>query len=354
MAGDKQPNGSDQTPTQSGNEVFNLVPLDEGEHSGILHSYFALLALRHRRLLIASSLCAMVAMFCLTFFVMHPKYQATAIIRPIGQNSNGIAGLLSSTGLSSSTNFAGTGIDSDIGTNVHDPDELVTILNSYAFTTAMIEAENLGPRLTKGSYNVWSLIPFLNIEPKPSLWSYYRMVSSRFDCDNSVRTGNITVSFYDKDPEFASHVLNLYIDRLREQLRAHDVAYNKAAAKSLEEEAAAASDPMMRDDLYDLAARQLKKMRTAEANADFAFAVLDNPYVPPYRFKPWVVFDTIAAGVFLPLLVFAGLVARDWSPRVRTELSEAASESERLPRSIAASRKPRRVPTREDDRPYSG
>src|SRR5271170_937923 len=119
MAGDKPPNGSDQEPARSGNGSISLVSLDEGERAGILHSYFALLALRHRRLLIASSLCAMVAMFCLTFLVVHPKYQATAIIRPIGQNSGGLSGLLQSTGLSGSTNFAGTGIDSDIGTNVH-------------------------------------------------------------------------------------------------------------------------------------------------------------------------------------------------------------------------------------------
>jgi len=353
MAGDKPPNGSDQEPARSGNGSISLVSLDEGERAGILHSYFALLALRHRRLLIASSLCAMVAMFCLTFLVVHPKYQATAIIRPIGQNSGGLSGLLQSTGLSGSTNFAGTGIDSDIGTNVHDPDELVTILNGYAFTTAMIEGENLGPLLTKGAHNIWSLIPFFDIKPQPSLWSYYEMMSSRFNCDNSVRTGNITLTFYDRDPEFAKHVLNLYIDRLRDQLRNHDVAFNKAAAKSLEEEAAITGDPTVRDDLYDLAARQIKKVRTAEANADFAFAVLDNPYVPPYRFKPWVVFDTIAAGVLLPLLVFAGLVARDWSPWVRTELSEALSESERLSTSIAASGKPHRFLTPEDDRPYS-
>ena len=348
---DKPLNGSDGLPAHSGNGAIELGRFDEEDAGGgILHSYFFLLAVRHRRLLLVASLCSMALVFVLTAFVMHPKYQSTAIIRPLGQNSGGLGSLLQSTGLSSSTNFAGTGIDSDIGTNVHDPDELVTILGSYTFTTAMIEAENLGPTLVKGARSIWTLFPFLHRYGPPSLWTAYMMMSARFDCDNSVRTGNITLTFIDKDPAFANRVLNLYIDRLRDQLRAHDVTYDKAAAKSLEEEASAASDPLMRDDLYDLAARQIKKIKTAEANADFAFTVLEKPYVPPYRYKPWVVLDTLAAGVLLPLLVFAGLVVWDWTPRVRMELAEAASESERLPHSIASSRK--RPPTPEDDRPY--
>lgn len=353
---DKPLNGSERLPALSENGAIELGRFDEQEGHGFLHSYFALLALRHRRLLVASSFCAMVLVFCLTRFVMHPKYQAVAIIRPLGQNSSGLGGLLQSTGLSGSSNFAGTGIDSDIGTNVHDPDELVTILTSYTFTTAMVEAEDLGPRLTKGAHSIWALFPFLHRMGPPPLWSYYLIMSSRFECDNSIRTGNITLTFIDKDPAFASYVLNLYIDRLRDQLRLHDVTYDKAAAKSLEEEAAAASDPMMRDDLYDLAARQIKKIKTAEANADFAFNVLEKPYTPPYRFKPWVYFDTLAAGVLLPLLVFTVLVARDWSPRVRSELAKAATESERFPDGIAVSRKPHRTPTPtpEDDRPYLG
>jgi hypothetical protein len=333
------------------NGAIDLQPFDEERPRGFLHSYLGLLAVRHRRLLLRASLASMAAVFVLTYFVMHWKYEATAVIRPLGQNSNSIGQLLQSTGLSNSIDYSGTGIDSDIGTNVHDPDELVTILNSYTFTTNMIEAEQLGPRLTKGAHSIWALIPFTH-RGTPSLWSYYLAMSSRFNCDFSMRTGNITVTFDDKDPEFAKHVLTLYIDRLRNQLRAHDVRYSKAAGDSLVQEAAGASDPMMRDDLYDLAARQIKKASTAEANSDFAFAVLEEPFVPPYRAKPWVLLDTLLAGIVVPMLIFLFLVVRDWGPRARKELAEAASESERFPDSIALSRKIPRHPVPEDDKPY--
>jgi hypothetical protein len=347
-------NGSDHMPDKNGNGVFVLDNLDQNYSGGILQSYFALLFIRHRRLLITAGLVSMALVFVLTRFVMHPKYEATAIIRPVGQNPNSIGSLLQTAGVMSQS-LSGVGIDSDIGTNVHDPDELVAVLNSYTFMSSMIQAENLGPKLT-GGFSIGSLIPslpFIHHEKNGSpLWGYYRALSGAFDCENSLRTGNITLTFIHKDPEFARRVVALFIDRLRDQLRAHDVSTNKAAAVSLEEAAASATDPMLRDDLYQLAAMQVQKIKTAQANADFAFNVLEDPYVPPEPVKPWVMLDTLAAGIAVPLLIFAILVLRDWGPLFKQELAEAESESRRIPSSIAVARKPRRIPTPEDDRPY--
>ncbi len=347
MANNKPVNGSDHV---LGNGAIELDDYDREDRS-FVNSYWVLLGLRYRRLLVMTAAVSAVLTFCLTFFVMHPKYEASAVIRPNGQNNNSLSGLLQSTGLSNMANMSGVGIDSDIGTNVHDPDELVTILNSYTFTAAMIQSENLASKLG-GGHSIWSLIPFVHRgKGVPSLWRAYLAMSSRFDCENSIRTGNINLTFIDKDPAFAKHVLQLYIDRLREQLRAHDVIYNRAAAKSLEQEAATVTDPMLRDDLYDLAARQIKKTGTAEANADFAFVVLEKPYTSPYPVRPWVVLDTLFAAIAIPLLVFAILAVRDWAPRVKQSLAQAASRSERIPDSIAVSFKTRR-PTPEEDRPY--
>ncbi len=350
----KESNGSDYTPDRNGNGAVVLDLVDEREAGGILQSYFVLLALRHRRLLMVAALCSLVGAYCLTAFVMNPKYEATAIIRPVGQNPNSLGGLLQSAGITQSV--SGVGIDSDIGTNVHDPEELVAILNSYNFTVSMIQAENLGPHLSGGRSLSWLIpsLPFSHHEDAHDspLWGYYLRMSSAFTCENSVRTGNITLNFLHKDPAFARHVLQLYIDRLRDYLRSHDVVYDKDAANSLEEAAASASDPMLRDDLYQLAAMQVQKTKTAEANADFAFSVIEEPYVPPVPSRPWVILDTLFATIAVPLFIFAGLVIRDWIPRLKQELAEAASESERIPESIALARKPR-APLPEDDRPYT-
>lgn len=64
-----------------------------------------------------------------------------------------------------------------------------------------------------------------------------------------------------------------------------------------------------------------------------------------------MVLDTLFAAIAIPLLVFAILAVRDWAPRVKQSLAQAASRSERIPDSIAVSFKTRR-PTPEEDRPY--
>jgi hypothetical protein len=353
MTNDNQFNGSDSAHGETANGAVELEPSAQ-VRSGGNHSYLLLLAARYRRLLIYTCLGSMVVVFLLTFFVISRKYQATVVLRPVGQNQSGLSGLLQSTGLTNMTEMAGVGIDSDLGTNQHDPDELVAILNSYTFAANMIKAEHLEPRLVHSS--IFSLLPFFSHKSGSgsSSWAAYRSLSARFDCDNSIRTGNITLTFYDKDPAFARYVLESYVDRLRDQLRAHDIQYCKAAAASLQQAAAVANDPMLRDDLYDLAARQIKKIGTAQANSDFAFVVLENPYSAPYPVRPWILFDTLAAGVVVPVLIFLGLIVRDWVPRLKKDLADVESESERLPGSIAAALKTRRrAPTPEEDRPYT-
>lgn len=315
---------TEQTLGQSPNGAVLAEPA-EYDGGGLLRSYWILLGLRHRRLLIWSGLCSMALIFVLTNFVMHTKYRAEAVIRPVSQSGNGLSGLLQSTGLGMGNGLVGVGLDSDLGNNIHDPEELKSILQSYAFTIAMINEEQLGPKLLKGARSLWGFLP--GHHRPPTMWNLYRLMSNKFDCDFSVRTGNMTLYFVDKEPEQAQAILGLYIDRLRAQLRARDVRDIGVAAKSLQEEAGGTSDPLLRDDLYDLTARQIKKVRTAEANADFAFAVIEPPYVPPLRYRPMVGLDTVAAGLLIPLIIYAVLVIRDRAPEIRQDFAAAASAS---------------------------
>ena len=164
----------------------------------------------------------------------------------------------------------------------HDPNELTEILESYAFTTSMIKDEHLASKLTKGSHHLW---PFSH--GQSSLYDLYLLIH-RGDDNYSMRTGNLSVSYIDKHPELATTILGLYIDRLRSQLREHDVRDSSAAIETLQGEAAKAIDPMLRDDLNDMISKQLKRKKIAQVNADFAFTVLDPPYTLLYPYAPWV------------------------------------------------------------------
>jgi hypothetical protein len=352
MANKDNLNGSEQEAKEISRQSPNggaLIELQDDEGSGgILESYFVLLALRNRRLLIISALCMMALVFVLTEFVMHKKYQAQAMIRPVSGDSSGLSGLLQSTGLMQGNSTIGNGI-----AGPPDPNELVAILQSYSFTTSMVEQEHLTPRLLKGSRSLSNLIPFLS-KGTPTPFSMYRLMSSRFDCDFSIRDGNMTLTFIDKDPELARTILDLYISRLRNQVRAQTVRDTKAALSSLEEEVVRTADPLLRDSMYQLIALQMQQVKTAKANSDFAFTVIEPPFVPPYPYAPSVILDTLVAGVLVSFMAFCGLVVRDYLPRLRRRLAEIEGkvvDAQDVP--APAKKPPRSVPIPEQDRPYS-
>jgi hypothetical protein len=293
---------------------------------GLMRSRWMLLAVRRRRLLFYSGLGALLLAFILTEFVMHKKYRAEAIIRPVTPDQSGIGGLLQSTGLLPGNSSMGNGISGP-----PDPNEVVAILQSYAFTTAMVTQEHLAPKLMKGSRSLGSLI--FSSKPKPpseySLYSLFRLMTARFDCNLSVRTGNMSLTFIDKDPELARTILGLYITRLRDQIRFQTVRDTSAALDSLLQEVSKTPDPTLRDSIYQLVAQQMQQVKTAQANADFAFVVVEPPFVPPYPVAPWPIFDSLAAGILVSLMVFAGLVVADSVPRLRQELASAIAATER-------------------------
>jgi hypothetical protein len=304
------------------------------------------LAVRRRRLLIGSGIGAMLVVFILTEFVIHHKYTAQAMIRPVAQDQNGLTGLLQSTGILQGNSPTLT------QNGPPDPNELAAILQSYAFTTSMIAEEGLAPKLLKGSFSLSSLIPFLPNGP-PSPYSLYLLMSARFNCDFNLMTGNMTLTFIDKSPEVARSILVSYIRRLRNQIRAQVVRDTTAALRSLEEEVAKTPDPLLRDQIYLLIAVQMQQVGTAEANANFAFTVLEPPYVPPYSSAPWVIIDSLAAAVLIPCMVFFWLVVRELLPQFKRHLAEMDAQAQGPVRDIpaAARRRPRDVPTPEHDRP---
>jgi hypothetical protein len=352
MAANDELNGSDQLTNESARGATNGIPAEMpfGAGTGQPRSPWVMLALRNRRRLIYAGLAGMAAAFILTKFVMHKKYQAQAMIRPAAsQDQNSLGGLLQSTGLLQNSSSLNTGPSAP-----PDPNELEAILESYAFTTAMAEQEHLAPKLLKGARSLTSWIPFIKHAP-PDPYSLYLLMSARFKCDFSLRTGNMSLSYIDKDPELARTILGLYVDRLRDQVRNQTVRDTKAALRSLEQEADKSLDPMLRDQLYELVAFQMQQVKTAEANADFAFTVLEPAWVSPIPYAPWVLLDTVAGGIVAFVLMYIGLALFDVLPRVRKGISDLEAEADRTRRDLPMRRseRPRNVPTPESDRPYT-
>lgn len=286
----------------------------------------------NRRMLVCVTSSAVAIVFVITFFIMTPKYQAQAIIRPI--NNQGPGGALSNLFGSALGAFSGSGggsgpglssLFSSLGGSAgnHDPQELIAIMQSFAFTNSLIADNHLESKIIKkhGALRVW-----LIGAPHPSRWRLYKIMSRKFDCDYSMRTGNLSVTFVDTDPKLARFTLEQYVDRLRDQLRNEDVRDARAAVDSLKEETERSTDPLLRDALYEIIAEELRQQKIAQLDADFAFEVIEPPVTPDEPYSPWRFIDMFAAGVLSFLALVAYLYFRDRYHRSTRKINLTARE----------------------------
>jgi Chain length determinant protein len=263
------------------------------------------LKLRERWRTIASAAIAAAAMTAVvTGFVLHKWYRATAVIRPISTPAveSRIAGVMGSLG-GGLSGLGGLAASIGAGGN-NDAEEYIAILQGFQFNLALAESHHLSKELLKPG-----LLSFLDVSKDPN-WKIYRTLNKRFDCEYSIKTGNITLSFEAHDRQKAEKILGYYIDDLLDLLRAREVKSASSAIESLEAEASTTPDAVLRTELYGLIAKQVERKKMAQVEADFAFRVLDPPAASDRPYKPWIVVDSTIAGLLALVLVASVLLLR--------------------------------------------
>jgi len=229
-----------------------------------------------------------------TSFVMRQTYRATAILRPVAKAATAgrIAGMFGEMGsgtLNPLAMLAGAG-----GEGSSEAEEYMTILQSFAFNTALIERHNLSEELSRPSSN-----PILAwFQSKDLRWRRYRTLSHRFDCEYSLKTGNLTLYFVAKTPAKA------------EKLRSREVQGAAAAIGSMKDEARVTPDALLQAQLYELIAKQMQQLKLAQVEADFAFTVLEPPAAPDKPYSPNVLLDAAVAGFLMFILATAFVTFR--------------------------------------------
>lgn len=248
----------------------------------------------------ATSITALAAAFVL------PKwYRASTIIRPISTPNveSRMAGLLGGIGGGLSGGLGGIA-ESLGGGGENDAEEYIAILRGFQFNITLAERHHLLDKLLTPGL----LGRLLHAsKPKDSKWAAYRALKRRLTCEYSIKTGNITLYFKDKNRSDAEKILGYYIEDLRDLLRGREMRDTSSAIDSLETEAASTPDALLRAQLYELVARQVERKKTAQVEADFAFRVLDPPAASDEPYSPWVLLDSVLAGIF-GLIFSAGAV----------------------------------------------
>lgn len=258
-------------------------------------------ALRERwRLIAAATFSAMLVTGIVTKFIMTKWYRAEAIIRPVTQGAvqGRLAGLLGGLGGLGGAGGLGAAV---LGSESGNPaSEYMPVLKSFDFSIQLIAGHGLGPHLdTHG----WSLFGGVPADPN---WVRYRIMRKRFDCEFSIRTGNLTLYYQDPDRAMAGKVLGYYISDLRELLRREEIHDTTEAIASLRDEAKQTADSLLQTQLDEMLARQIQQQKLAQVEADFAFKVLQAPTTPDKPYRPKVLLDCVLAGMLA--LMLAALV----------------------------------------------
>jgi len=238
------------------------------------------------------------------------EYRAIALLRPISNSQNQI---FNSGGEDSLQSFF-----FGVGQSEATAQEYTSILDSYAFTAALIKNRNLKDELTRGLRETRAV----------SDWKLYRMMSGRFSAEYDRKSGNLKLAFESNDPEQARRILSFYIDSLRERLRGETVNRASVAITTLEGELGKTGDSLLRNQFYDLIARQIDRQKLAEVQADFAFSVIEPPVVPEQPFRPRRRLDALLAGLFS--LVFVVIIVSIYEAARGAQLGSRRID-ERLP-----------------------
>jgi hypothetical protein len=256
-------------------------------------------AIRERWRTIMFAACAGAAVTAAITGLALPRwYRATAVIRPIATPAveSRIGGLLG--GIGGGLGGAGLGgLAASLGAGGNDDaEEYIAILQGFQFNVALVQRHHLAPLLKPAQLTL-----LLAEAPADLNWMDYRALKKRFNCEYSIKTGDITLTFEALNRRDAEKVLSYYIDDLRDILRAREISVAAAAAESLETEAQMSPDPVLRSELYELVAKQVQRKKMAQVEADFAFRVLDPPAASDKHYRPTVLLDCLLVFFFMLL-----------------------------------------------------
>jgi hypothetical protein len=263
------------------------------------------------RVVTTLTLVTAVAVFVLDKYVRTQWYQATAIIRPASREGpiSPLAMMLGSTSLATSLGAltGGGGLGDEIADDVA---KYMTLMKSYRFTVSLVERHKLQPMLYRRSEISRLTHPFAKLPASPEAlhWIWYKGMLSRFSYHYDEPKGNLILHFMSPDRAEASQVLQYYIDDLRSRLRSRAVQEARGAVASLESALKETSDPLIEQQLAILAAQQIQQEKTAQAQADFAFTVLEPPFVAQAVYEPNALLHGLVALVLTPLFCFIAIV----------------------------------------------
>jgi uncharacterized protein involved in exopolysaccharide biosynthesis len=179
----------------------------------------------------------------------------------------------------------GAMIASDLGIGATGSlDQFDVVLKSRDLTNSIVRKYDLMPILFEKSWDAenkrWK------VKKPPVLVDSYKEIHTLLKITPDKKQNVMRLSFEQKDPRLAQAILNYYIVGLSEFLRQQTLTDAAAQQAQLSSQLEKTVDPMLRNRLYELIAKQIEKETLATVQKYYSFNVIDPALVPEKKFKP--------------------------------------------------------------------
>ncbi len=232
--------------------------------------------LKHKKMIVAVVL--LVAVLAVLYSLQLTNiYRSECTLAPTSQEKGG-GGLAALGGfgamVASEAGLMGTG----------SLDQYDIVLKSRDLTNTILKKYDLMPFLFEkawdGKNRRWK------VKKPPTLQDAYKVMQGMLKAVSDKKQNVLRLSFDFKDPQTAQTMLNYYVVGLSEFLRRQTLDDAAAQQTQLYEQLAKTSDPLLKNKLYELIARQIEKETLARVQKYYSFNVIDTAFVPEKKFKP--------------------------------------------------------------------
>lgn len=138
-----------------------------------------------------------------------------------------------------------------------------------------------------------SIMPAGNLPEKnanelkfPTPEDTYNAIQGMLNSTTDKKRNIMVLSIEHKDPRIAQKLLDFYIVGMSEFLRQQTLTEATAQQQQLSLQLAKTTDPLLKNRLYELIARQIEKETLTRVQKYYSFNIIDSAFVPEHRFKP--------------------------------------------------------------------
>ena len=157
-------------------------------------------------------------------------------------------------------------------------EKIEAVLNSRGLSARIIDKYDLMPILFEDNWDAkkheWM------IEKQPTLQDGLKKIKALLSVKTDTKKNLITVCIEDKKPEITKQFVDYYLTELSASLREEVLRDASENMRFFEEQIERTTDPLLKEKIYALLAKEIEKETFAKAQKHYGFLVLDPPIVP--------------------------------------------------------------------------